>query len=159
RTLKYFLAVPIAMLVWLLPFGSEPQSAASQPKLSGPLCQLIDREARPLSPTQRDHFCQAVTQVAKRYELDPLLVLAVIRVESGFRPQALSHRQARGLMQVRSLIGRTLAQDLRLRYTSETDLYDLRTNVLVGTHYLASLMKRYHQNVHLALTAYNLGPT
>lgn len=85
---------------------------------------------------------------SKLFGLDPRLVAGVIQQESGGNPYALSPVGAQGLMQ---LMPKT-ARDL-----SVTNSYDPKQNIQGGVRYLASLMKRYNNDVGKALLAYNWG--
>lgn len=78
----------------------------------------------------------------------PALVRAVIVVESGFNPRALSKKGAVGLMQ--------LLPETARRY-GVTDLYDPEQNVRAGASYLRDLIARFGSNLELALAAYNAG--
>jgi soluble lytic murein transglycosylase len=95
--------------------------------------------------------------------LDPLLVLALIRVESDFQHDVVSPSGARGLMQIMPDTGKALAEILRreanLRpVTFKTEsLDDPHINIRLGTYYLHDLKKRF-QDLTVALSAYNFGP-
>jgi soluble lytic murein transglycosylase-like protein len=80
--------------------------------------------------------------------LHPALVRAVIVVESGFNPRAVSKRGAIGLMQLRPETAR--------RY-GVSNVYDPGENIRAGTRYLSDLMTLYDSNTELALAAYNAG--
>ncbi len=83
------------------------------------------------------------------HRVDPLLVRAIIRVESGFEPFAVSNKGAMGLMQ----INRITAKHLGLR-----NPFDIRENIEGGTRYLKTLLERYYWDIHRALASYNAGP-
>jgi soluble lytic murein transglycosylase len=91
------------------------------------------------------------------YGVDESLVLAVIRAESGFDPDARSGKNAIGLMQVRPATGAEIAGKLGIRGFKDEDLYDPETNVRIGTFYLAEMLRRFPDR-RLALAAYNAGP-
>jgi soluble lytic murein transglycosylase-like protein len=89
-----------------------------------------------------------VEQAARRRGLDPALVLAVVSVESGFRPEAVSPKGAQGLMQ---LMPRTAAS------LGVLDAFDPEQNLDAGVRHLESLLKLYDGNLTRALAAYNAG--
>ena len=89
-----------------------------------------------------------VEQAARRRGLDPALVLAVVSVESGFRPEAVSPKGAQGLMQ---LMPRTAAS------LGVLDAFDPEQNLDAGVRHLEALLKLYDGNLTRALAAYNAG--
>ena len=91
---------------------------------------------------------RAATLAARRHGLDPELVIAVVSVESGFRPQAVSPKGAQGLMQ---LMPRT-AQSLGV-----VDAFDPEQNLDGGVRHLGQLLAAYNGDVERALAAYNAG--
>jgi soluble lytic murein transglycosylase len=113
---------------------------------------IVDRLQYPL------RYEALVRAQARRFDLDPALVAAVIYQESRFRPDAHSGAGAIGLMQVLPITGRTIA-----RWTGGTsfqvdDLYDPAVNIRYGTWYLHYLLDKY-DNETLALAAYHAGET
>jgi soluble lytic murein transglycosylase-like protein len=90
-----------------------------------------------------------IKSAAAKYNVDPALVKAVIRAESGFRPDAVSHAGAQGLMQLMP----ATAAGLGAR-----DPLDPAQNIDAGTHYLRGQLDRFGGDVSLALAAYNAGP-
>lgn len=93
-------------------------------------------------------FRELVERTAHRYGVDPALVDAVIRAESGYDPQATSPAGAAGLMQLMPTTARGLGV---------SDPYDPAQNVEGGVRYLRGLLDRFG-DVQLALAAYNAGP-
>lgn len=89
-----------------------------------------------------------VNQIAPRYGIDPELVMAVIRAESGFNTVAVSNKNAQGLMQ---LIPETAAR------FGVADSWDPIQNIKGGTAYLHWLMRHFDGKVDLVLAAYNAG--
>lgn len=94
-------------------------------------------------------YGREISDVAKRYRLDGLLVAAVVATESGFNPHAVSAQGAVGLMQVLPATAK--------RY-GVSDPLKPASNLEVGTRYLHSLLERYNGDLALALAAYNAGP-
>jgi soluble lytic murein transglycosylase-like protein len=89
-----------------------------------------------------------VADAAVRHGLDPALVRAVVSVESGFRPEAVSPKGAQGLMQLMP----ATARDLGI-----ADPLDPAANVDGGSRYLSQLVARYDGDLAKALAAYNAG--
>lgn len=84
------------------------------------------------------------------------LVRAVVEAESGGDPNATSHTDARGLMQVMPAAHHDARKAFDL---PDGDLYDPDYNLLIGTAYLRLLMDRFDHDVTLAVAAYHMGPT
>lgn len=96
---------------------------------------------------------QLIRNQAKKNNLDPLLVISLIKQESAFDEDVLSSAGATGLMQLMP----ATATDV----DSEVSLSDLRqpeNNIRIGTQYLKKLMTRFNGNLVLALASYNAGP-
>jgi soluble lytic murein transglycosylase len=98
-----------------------------------------------------------IAQRARKYDLDPNLVLAIIRQESAFQERARSAANARGLMQVLPSTGRRVARPAGVTRYTVRKLYLPESNIAVGTHHLASLLRQYDNREELALAAYNAG--
>jgi soluble lytic murein transglycosylase len=93
---------------------------------------------------------------AQENGLDPFLVAAVIRTESGFKPGATSSQGARGLMQIMPETGEWVAGQMGVKYSPDL-LYDPDYNVRLGCWYLKSLQSEFGGDTILALAAYNGG--
>ncbi|HUO94941.1 MAG TPA: transglycosylase SLT domain-containing protein [Steroidobacteraceae bacterium] len=89
-----------------------------------------------------------IDRTAKRNALQPALLKAVIAIESAFNPHAVSRAGAQGLMQLHPKTAR--------RY-GVGNAFDPEQNVAAGAHYLRDLLRRYNNNLELALAAYNAG--
>lgn len=94
---------------------------------------------------------------AERHNLDPYLLTAIIFVESKFDKNAVSHRGARGLMQVMPETGKWVASQLDIESFSEEDMFDPELNIRIGSWYFADLMRQFENNTKTSLAAYNAG--
>lgn len=91
------------------------------------------------------------------YDLDPFLVAAVIKVESGYKKDAISSRDARGLMQIGPTTGNWAAEVLEIEDYTEDMLFNPQINIRFGTWYLRQLKGEFDDNLNLVLAAYNAG--
>ncbi|MFJ5382057.1 lytic transglycosylase domain-containing protein [Cupriavidus sp. CER94] len=98
-----------------------------------------------------------IAQVAGAQNVDPALVKAVMAVESGFNPAAVSPKGAIGLMQVIPDTGTRFGIAADGRRTVEQKLADPRLNISAGVRYLRFLMELFPNNLELVLAAYNAG--
>ena len=116
---------------------------------------LWSRAERLLYPRKYEAL---VEQWASFYELDPLLVDAFIRTESGFDPQATSSVDARGLMQMTEetfiWLRSKIAPDEGLTFA---DLYEPDVSIRFGCYYLHLCLERYNGDVSTAAAAYHSG--
>lgn len=106
-------------------------------------------EALPEPLSANTPFHEIIRAAAVRYGVDADLIHCVIAVESNFNPKAVSLKNARGLMQ---LVPKTAAR------MGVKNIFDPKENVDGGTRYLRDMLARYHNDVALALAAYNAGP-
>jgi len=90
-----------------------------------------------------------IAEKAKKFGLDNKLLKSVVEVESNYKPDAVSSKGAKGLMQ---LMPET-AKNLGVK-----DVFSPEENIEGGAKYLKTLMKKYNNNLDLALAAYNSGP-
>ncbi|MFD2169458.1 lytic transglycosylase domain-containing protein, partial [Tumebacillus lipolyticus] len=104
------------------------------------------------------HHEDIIREAAARNGVDPLLVAAIIRVESKFRSENVSKVGAVGLMQVMPETAEWIARESEIPYSGLEDLADPETNIQMGTWYLAFLKKQYEGNQAAAVAAYNAGP-
>ncbi len=117
---------------------------------------LPDRGA--LWGDDRRRVLAAIVREARRHGLDPLMVAAVIEIESRFDPLAVSSAGAYGLMQLMP----PTAQELftgRKAALKTAHLFNPVLNIELGTAYLAQLLRRFDGDLHRALIAYNAGPS
>jgi soluble lytic murein transglycosylase len=119
---------------------------------------VLAKRAPELGLTLRTQIGRAIAEEARRAGYDPLLVLAIIDVESEFDDSAVSARGARGLMQIRPSTLQFITEREGLRLSSEEVSADPALRVRLGIRYLRSLQDRFGGDLELSLMAYNAGP-
>lgn len=115
------------------------------------------RKSRSLSEQDALRTAYALVQEATAVGYDPLLLLALIYVESDLDHFAISPVGAEGLMQIMPQTGQWMAAQMGLD-RKQGHTFDPVLNVRLGTRYLAQLQRQFGGNLELALTAYNRGP-
>ena len=101
-------------------------------------------------------FWDSVEPIAKKYNLDPLVTLSVMREESRFDTNAKSIAGAYGLMQFMPQTAYRLDRNLKLGITRPSQLTVVRNNIQLGSFYLRALFNEFHSLPHV-LAAYNAG--
>lgn len=96
-----------------------------------------------------EKYDEIIRKAHKRYGVEFSLIKAVIQIESGFDPKAVSQKGATGLMQIMPANYETL---------SIKDPFNPLQNIMGGVYYLQKLLRRYEYKLPLALAAYNAGP-
>ena len=95
------------------------------------------------------HYSPIIADAARTHGVDPRLVAAVVRRESGWNPNAVSRVGAGGLMQL---------MPATAQFLGVTDVFDARQNIYGGTRYLRTLLDTFDGDLDLTLAAYNAGP-
>ncbi len=157
------LAVAGAMLS---PLGRAPGASALEtvgvqevlPEGFATIDAVLAQRAPGLGMLARKQVAIAITDESQKAGFDPLLILALIDVESDFQDDAVSPVGARGLMQIRPTTLAFLAQKEGLRLSYEEVERDPGLRIRLGVRYLKSLFDQCGGNLTLALMAYNMGP-
>lgn len=118
-----------------------PYQEPTDPATPAPALKILSAEL-PSSP-----YGEIITTLAEAHGVDPMLVRALIQVESNYKPKARSHKGAMGLMQLMP----STAREYNVR-----NPYDPKANIAAGVKHLKALIDRY-DGVELALAAYNAG--
>jgi hypothetical protein len=127
---------------------TEETAVASRPPGSGEKIRGSDRPGMDAS-RKRERIERSIAKAAGKYDLPAALIRGVIRAESNFDANAVSHAGAVGLMQLMP----ATADDLGV-----TNAFDIDQNIDGGSRYLKQMLLRFGGDVKLALAAYNAGP-
>ena len=104
-------------------------------------------------------YKEIVSVYAEKYNVDENIIFSVIKAESNFKNNAVSHKEALGLMQIMKETAKDVAQkhdiDIDLNNVEE-EILNIQNNINIGTKYLSLLLEKY-QSIELAVAAYNAG--
>ena len=103
----------------------------------------------------KKEYSEYVSKYAKEYDVDENLIYALIKAESNFNEKAVSHQNAKGLMQLMQSTAQDLANRSQIKLTKE-NILEPDININLGTQYIASLLTKY-DSIEVALAAYNAG--
>lgn len=124
-----------------------PASTASSPSMADTVGKKMARRFSPKRVERK--YTPYIKQVAQTHGVSPALVKAVIKVESGFNPYAVSSVGAVGLMQVLPETAKRVGV---------TNPHEPRANIVAGVKYLKKLLVMFENDEVLAVAAYNSGP-
>jgi Transglycosylase SLT domain len=119
----------------------ELEAEQSKAKADAPAAAEIDPHI-----LRRTPYGEIIAAVSEAHGVDPMLVRALIQVESNYRPRARSHKGAMGLMQLMP----ATAREYKVK-----NPYDPKANIAAGVQHLARLIQDH--GVPMALAAYNAG--
>jgi len=131
--------VPVAIAILLLLF------------LGKRLLPWFTREVYPLP------YKSLIVEAAHQHKNDPALLAAMIKVESNFRPDAVSEAGAKGLMQLMPNTAQWIAKETNSSEFTLEKLTDPKTNIDFGSWYLRYLLENNGHDESRALAAYNAG--
>lgn len=114
--------------------------------------------AKKLTGKERLKLAAIITEQSKIHNIDPLLVIALIQVESTFNPNAFSNKGAKGLMQLLPDTAQYINKKTNKGISDNSNLFDEETNIKLGTAYIEYLLNKTNGNLEYALVAYNMGP-
>ena len=114
--------------------------------------ELPKDHARILYPKR---YWPIIKKFASQFDVDPYLLLSVMRQESAFDPEAISPADAYGLLQMTPYMAQAMGKRLDIPLKSKDDLFKPEINLLYSAYYLSELIKKYKGNLVLALATYN----
>ena len=154
--LKAALFIIIFILSFHLPHfnsGFDSRKQTIQEILS-----VLERHRTGLAAIMKEELAEVIYEEALRYNHDPKLIMALIYAESEFFNWAVSEKGAKGLMQIMPYVAQSLAQEMGIEWMGDRTLFNPFLNIRMGIYYLSQLILDF-DDLGLALTAYNYGPT
>lgn len=123
---------------------------------------LIIEHLRERNVNVEDEGLQGIAEMvydeSMQHNVDYRLVLAIMKIESNFKHDAVSHKGARGLLQVKPSCAKYIAPDVGVKWKGAKTLDEPEKNIKIGVRLFSSLIEDF-QNVNMALHAYHVGPT
>ena len=110
-----------------------------------------------LKKIYKTDYSEYVYKYSEEDNLDPLLTFAIIKAESNFNRNIKSRSGAIGLMQLMESTALEEAEEVNEEIVVTESLYNPEINIKIGTKYYSKLIKKYNNNMLLALAAYNAG--
>lgn len=98
-----------------------------------------------------------VNEAGKLYNVDPYLIFAIIKQESKFNNKAVSKSNAKGLMQILDKTAIETVKNISSISNNNYDIFDIYTNINIGSKYFSNLVLKYEGNIYISLAAYNAG--
>jgi soluble lytic murein transglycosylase len=120
--------------------------------------QYLKGKKIPTTDAKLKTIANSVYEESQKYSIDYRLILAVMKVESNFKNEAISRKGARGLLQVKPSLARYIAKDTGMQVEGVTSLHEPEKNIQIGVNYLSKLIDMF-ENLTSALHAYNAGPS
>jgi hypothetical protein len=161
--LKVFLFFVIVIITFHLPdFTNRIQcityGIGTREETIREILTVLERYPIGLANVKKEELAELIYDEASRYHHDPKFILALITIESSFQNRSISERGAKGLMQIMPCVAESLAQEMGIEWKGDHTLFDPFLNIRIGIYYLSRLNLDFN-DMGIALTAYNYGPT
>jgi len=164
-TLVVIYLVQSALLVYLIKdkFDLENQVSFQQKRITEleeklQILKAIDDFQIGFKQEEVQKLADVIYTESKKYQYDPLFVMAVILTESSFKKGQTSSFGARGLMQVVPFVGQNIAPTAGVDWSGKETLFDTESNIKLGTLHLFEYILKFG-DVKNAIMAYNVGET
>lgn len=112
-------------------------------------------------PTRRLYplaWADIIKETAERYNINPILLWAIMRTESSYRSDVISRVNAGGLMQLMPTTARRLASELKLKNFYLESIFTPKMNLRLAGLYMRNVFKKFQGQIPLIAAAYNGGP-
>jgi hypothetical protein len=119
---------------------------------------VLERYPTGLADVTKEELAEVIYEEALRHNQDPKFILALIAIESEFKNWSVSEQGAKGLLQIMPYVAKSVSQELGFEWSGDRTLFNPYLNVRIGIYYLSQLILDFN-DIQVALTAYNYGPT
>ena len=151
---------PLSPGINYLPPGLEYLSPEFQGRRNAirEILEVLERYPTGLADVTKEELAEVIYEEALRHNQDPKLILALIAIESEFKNWSVSEQGAKGLLQIMPYVAEPVAHQLGIEWSGDRTLFNPYLNVRIGIYYLSQLILDFN-DIRVALTAYNYGPT
>jgi soluble lytic murein transglycosylase len=108
------------------------------------------------SDEDKAQLVNVISNECKKYDYDPMFLMALILTESSFKRGQISSVGARGLMQIRPFVGKSLAGKIGTEWGGAETLFQPDVNIQMGSLHLFEMILKF-KDVRQAIVSYNLG--
>ncbi|RKX30674.1 MAG: hypothetical protein DRP46_04940 [Candidatus Zixiibacteriota bacterium] len=122
------------------------------------ILQVIEDFQIGFNDEEKAELAEVIHSECKKYDYDPLFLMAMIYTESSFKRGQVSSAGAEGLMQIRPFVGKSLAGKIGIDWQDSTTLFEPELNVRMGSLHLFEMILKF-KDVRKAVISYNLGET
>jgi len=153
---KILLLITVISIILHLP--DLCQTPQKEEEVIQEIQEVLARNSKDLSKETQRELAKLIYAESLRYNHDPKFILALIAIESSFKNRSVSEKGAKGLMQLMPEVAESIAKDLGIEWKGDLTLFNPYLNIRMGIYYFSQLVSDFN-DVRVALTAYNYGPT
>jgi len=156
--IRFALICFIVVLLFALPVIIHHFGTQKHERIKKQIVLHIKGENKQLDEDELVTISETVYAVSRQHDFDYRLILALMKVESNFRHDAVSPMGARGLLQVKPSLAKFMARDMGIEWDGNRTIDDPHNNIKIGVRFLSELVGSFNNNINIALRAYNIGP-
>ena len=154
----FFMVLLCFIFVVAKPISAAHRAKVKKQEAVSKITDYIRDENVALEDDQAKIISEMVYDESVRCNVDYRLILALMKIESNFRFDAVSGRGARGLMQVKPTLAKYTAEAVGIGWQGVKTLDEPEKNIKIGVHIFSKLVEDF-QGINMALHAYHVGPT
>jgi soluble lytic murein transglycosylase len=133
------------------------RSLDAKEAIIGKIVDYMKDEDATIAEDKLRGVARMIFEESKDYNVDYRLILAIVKIESNFRHNAVSSKGARGLLQVKPSLAKFIARDIGMHWGGPKTLDEPDKNIKIGVRMFSGLVENF-DNITMALHAYHVGP-
>jgi soluble lytic murein transglycosylase len=160
RSKRFIVSIFVIAAFVLATFTAIQAFSGDQSKegafIKGKIVQYLKAKKVKATDDRLKVIADRVYEESQEFGVDYRLVLAVMKVESNFRSEAVSRQGARGLLQICPSLARHESKKVGITMKGNKSLHEPEKNIKIGASHISSLLEKF-ENLNTALHAYNVG--